>query len=274
MIKLTQSEFMMIASYVRKKYGINLEKKQFLIESKLWIELARCKCDTYSEYWQMLQNDKTGTLEQRMVDRLTTNYTYFCREEAHFSYVTDQVIPKLQRSWTENINIWCGACATGQECYTLAMYLMDCQKNGTLTVPFHILGTDISADALKTAQKARYDSKDYARLLLSWRSQYCGPFENGTFEVKPLVKKNIDFQKHNLLNPMVMGEQFHIVFCRNVLIYFKEEERNQLLKNIYREMLPGGYLFISHTETLQGTQLPFEYIQPAVYRKPEGRKNG
>ncbi|MDD2959401.1 MAG: protein-glutamate O-methyltransferase CheR [Lachnospiraceae bacterium] len=272
MVKLTENEFQTISGYVRMHYGINLEKKQFLIESKLWIELARCKADNYTDYWQKVRMDHTGEMEQRMIDLLTTNYTYFCREEAHFSFLMNQILPKLDQNSGGMLNIWCAACATGQECYTLAMYLLDCQNMGKLTMPFRILGSDISEKALKAAEKGRYGSGDYARLLPHWKGNYCGAFAGGEFEIKQKVKDQIRFQKHNLLTPLPSGGMFQVIFCRNVLIYFREQERSQLVKLICQSLKPGGYLFTSFSETLQGcSNMPLEYIQPAVYRRTGGQ---
>lgn len=269
MIKFTDAEFTAIYTYIRRRYGINLEKKGYLIESKLWIELARCQASSYTEYWQLVRADRTGELEQRMINLLTTNYTYFCREIEHFDFITNRLVPALMRTGATQLKIWCAACATGQECYTLAMYLLDCQARGSLAIPFSILGTDISAKALQAAGKGRYGSSDYPRLKPHWRSAYCGPFKNGEFEVLPQVKRHVTFQKHNLLEPLQFSTHFQAVFCRNVLMYFRENERTQLFATVNRALLPGGYLFVSQTETVQGCGFPLNYIQPAVYEKPE-----
>ena len=268
MIKLTDSEFEMIVIFVRMNYGLNLEKKRFLIESKLWIELARCKVDNYSDYWLLLLSDKSGIMKQRMIDLLTINYTYFCREEDHFKYLSTVVLDNLRNEDMEELTIWCAGCATGQECYTLAMQLFDCRNMGLLRVPFSIIGTDISETALHAAKKASYNVADYARLSRHWQMNYCEPLMDGQFKVKEKVKDTIQFRKHNLMKPLGTYEKFHIVFCRNVLIYFKEEERNKLIDSVMKSVVPGGYLFTGHTETLKGCSVPLKYIQPAIYRKP------
>lgn len=269
MVKLTGNEFMAIYTYIRKRYGINLENKQYLIESKLWQELDRCSASSYTEYWQLVRSDGTGVLEQRMVDLLTTNYTYFCREEEHFDFMTNRVVPEISRRGDAQLDVWCAACATGQECYTLAMYLLDCQAIGSLSTPFRIFGTDISEKALLTARKARYGSGDYSRLRPYWQRLYCSPIKDGEFEIQQRVRNHVTFQKHNLLEPLLTAVRFQAVFCRNVLIYFKENERNMLLETVNNVLYPGGYLFVSQTETLPGCKIPLDYIQPAVYMKPE-----
>lgn len=271
MIKMTAQEFAVISNYIRIHYGLNLEKKQFLIESKLWIELARYKVDNYTDYWQLLIADSSGVMKQKMIDLLTTNYTYFCREEDHFKYIGDTIIPELEKRHIGVLNIWCAACATGQECYTLAMKLLDYQMMGILKVPFTILGTDISEQALTAARKGEYNSADYARLPKYWQSAYCEPYAQGCFKVKQNVRELVHFKNHNLLKTLGMMERFKVVFCRNVLIYFKERERNVLLDTVARSMEPGGYLLVGHTESLLGSTVPLDYIKPSVYRKPEDR---
>lgn len=267
MIKLSDDEFMEMMVYIRHQYGINLEKKRFLIESKLWIELARCKVTNYTDYWQQVKGDKSGQLEQRMMDRITTNYTYFCREEAHFTYLRDTILPALNKEGAQTLRIWCAACATGQECYTLAMHLLDWQAQGKLTLPFSIVGTDISETALKKAVVGRYNSADYARLPRAWQRRYCDPFHQGSFSVKAEVRDRVIFKKHNLLTPFITGKPFNLVFCRNVLIYFNREGRMGLVKNVLNAMAAGAYLFTGHTESLSGYDLPLQYMEPAVYKK-------
>ncbi|MDD3164327.1 MAG: protein-glutamate O-methyltransferase CheR [Oscillospiraceae bacterium] len=270
MIHLTDAEFQIIYPHIRERYGLNLEKKKYLIESKLWIELARYRVGSYTEYWQMLRADATGTMERRMLDLLTTHYTYFCRESQHFDFLKDRILPQLGRARTAPLHIWCAGCATGQECYTLAMLLLDCQTAGTLRVPFHIFGADLSDTAIAAARKGAYGSADYARLPRAWQCHYATPFQNGEFQVLPQIKALVTFRQQNLLDRPALPERFDVIFCRNVLIYFSEKERAQLLGRLTQVLRPGGYLLIGHTESLIGIQTALTYVQPAVYRKPGG----
>lgn len=268
MVELSNAEFKEMYDYIRTRYGLNLEKKRYLIESKLWIELARTKSDTYEEYWRKLRNDGTGAMERRMMNLLTTNYTFFCREEQHFEFIRRNVIPAFPAGRKRPLRIWSAGCATGQECYTLAMELADCSRLGILKVPFAILGTDISETAVATAQKGMYGSADYARLPAAWQSIYCESFQDGEFRVKESIRAYTDFMRQNLADLPPMRPTYDIIFCRNVLIYFREKESVILIDKLTDALLPGGYLMIGHTESLLAIETELKYIEPAIYRKP------
>lgn len=269
MIALSEKEFQEMHRYIRAQYGLNLEKKKYLIESKLWLELAYAKSDTFTEYWKKLREDPTGVMERRMMDQLTTNYTFFCREEAHFVFLRQRVIPALPPKRTAPLRIWSAGCSSGQECYTLAMALSDCRGTGALRVPFSILGTDLSGAAITAAQRGSYGSADYARLPPAWQSRYCEAFQDGQFRVKKSLQSCVSFQRQNLMDLPYMTPAYDLIFCRNVLIYFQDRDRAQLVKRLTEALLPGGYLMIGHTESLLAIPNRLQYIQPAVYRKPE-----
>ncbi len=269
MIELSDTEFDEIYRYIRALYGINLERKKYLIESRLWIELARSKSDTYEEYWQKLQKDDTGAMERRMMNLLTTNYTFFCREQQHFDFMRWQVIPDLPAGRTNPLRIWSAGCATGQECYTLAMELTDCRTMGILRLPFFILGTDLSETAVAKAKRGTYGSADYARLPDAWQSLYCGNFQDGQFKVSESIRSCVHFQRHNLMSTPPIPANYDMIFCRNVLIYFRDRERAALIKRLVDALRPGGYLMVGHTESLLSIPSDLQYVQPAVYKKPE-----
>ncbi len=269
MIALSAAEFEKMYLYIRARYGLNLEKKKYLIESKLWIELARSRSDTYSEYWEKLRRDETGVMERRMMNLLTTNYTFFCREEQHFDFLRKVILPGIPAGRSQPFRIWSAGCASGQECYTLAMELSDCRMAGLLRVPCPILGTDLSETAIAAAEKGIYSGADYARLPVSWQSLYCEDFQDGQFRVKEILRSQIQFRRQNLMSLVRTVPTYDLIFCRNVLIYFRDEERKQLIEMLTGALMPGGYLMIGHTESHLSLSDRLSYIEPAVYRKPE-----
>jgi chemotaxis protein methyltransferase CheR len=271
MVKLSNAEFQKMQQYIRTRYGLNLEKKKYLIESKLWVELCHYNSGSFTEYWDDLQKDSTGIMERRMMDLLTTSYTFFCRETQHFDFLRQSVVPAIPRNREKPLRLWSAGCATGQECYTLAMELSDCRAMGTLPVPFSILGTDLSAEAVEAAQAGVYGGSDFARLPHSWQTLYCEEWEDGQFRVKEPLRAVTSFQRQNLMDLPYMAPTYDLIFCRNVLIYFQEAERARLVKKMTDALLPGGYLMIGHTESLLSVPNQLQYIKPAVYRKPEER---
>lgn len=268
MIELGDREFTQMYRYIRSRYGLNLEKKKYLLESKLWIELAYSKSDTFAEYWEKVLSDPSGVMERRMMDQLTTNYTFFCREEKHFDFLRRRFIPAQPPGRTAPLRIWSAGCSFGQECYTIAMELSDCRSTGLLRVPFSILGTDLSATAVAAAQRGLYGSADYARLPASWQAQYCEEYREGQFRVKESVRSCVSVRRQNLMDLPPMAPAYDLIFCRNVLIYFQDSERASLIKRFTEALLPGGYLMIGHTESLLTIPNCLKYIQPAVYQKP------
>jgi len=269
---LSDKEFREIEHYIRERYGLNLEKKKYLIESKLGLEVERSGSDSFAEYWEKVRNDASGILERRMMNLLTTNYTYFCREEQHFKFLRERALLTLPADRSRTLRVWSAGCSTGQECYTIAMALSDCQASGVLRGPFSILGSDLSETAIEAARLGQYGGADYARLPLSWQTLYCEILTEGRFQVKESLKEHVSFERQNLMSDFFMTPTYDIIFCRNVLIYFHAKERAELVKRLTAALLPGGYLLIGHTESLLSIPNSLRYIQPAVYRKPEAKK--
>ena len=170
MIELSEREFSEIHNYIRIHYGVDLGKKKYLIESKLWIELAYSKSDTYAEYWRKLKADKSGVMEQRMMDLLTTNYTFFCREEKHLEFICRDIIPKLPANRTAPLKIWSAGCSTGQECYTIAMvawsHILQLQNiTGELITANTILGASIKSQNGSSAMDNQFQTMSNQHLL-------------------------------------------------------------------------------------------------------------
>lgn len=265
---LNEDEFAKLDHYVRSSFGLNMENKQYLVEARLSAELVRGGYSSFPEYWSSLILDKSGAMAARLSDCLTTNYTYFCREEKHFAYIRTALLPKLQGP----LSIWCAGCATGQESYTLAMLLADSRDMGRLPYDYHIIATDLSNEALETADTGIYHQADYERLPESWRKRYCLIQPDGDFIVATRIRDTVHYMRQNLMDTRPGSNRFDFVFCRNVLIYFRDHERAIVVQNLFDSLKPGGLLFIGHAESLLSCETDFEYIIPAIYRKPEGAK--
>ena len=132
-------------------------------------------------------------------------------------------------------------------------------------------GLAVLETALAAAQKGLYGSADYARLPDAWQALYCGKFEDGQFRVKESIRANVHFQRQNLMALPAQTPTYDLVFCRNVLIYFRDKERAILIRKLADALMPGGYLMIGHTESLLSLPNNLRYIQPAIYKKPEDK---
>lgn len=270
MIRLNEQEFSEIVEFMRNYYGINLEKKKTLIECRLSKEVQRHGLSSFEEYLRLLKKDRTGRMANEMVNRLTTNYTYFMREPDHFSVLKEQIFPKLFQQNPKGIcSIWFAGCSTGEECYTLAMVLQEYQEEGHQIPGIRMIATDISTGVLEKAEKGVYPVGELERLPISWQKKYCCMEGKKSFQVIEPLRRNIRFRHQNLMQPFPETEKFHIILCRNVMIYFNKESRKKLIEKLERCLQPGGYLLIGHAELLSRDETLLEQVYPAVYQKKE-----
>lgn len=270
MISISNQEFNRLSSYIYTHFGIYLsEEKRSLVVGRLQNELANMQVKSFGEYLDLLLEDRTGITVNALINKITTNHTYFMRETAHFSFLKDILLPQLSHTLMErDLRIWCAGCSTGEESYTLAMLLSDFFQNDSLSWDKQILATDLSSRVLEVAHNAEYTHDQILPLPALWRSQYLRKIENGNFTFTDSIRKEIIFRKFNLMEPHYpFKRKFHMIFCRNVMIYFDSETKKTLLQKLYESLESGGYLFIGHSESINRETSPFKYVMPAVYRK-------
>lgn len=268
MIRLKESEFKEIVEYVRKRYGINLEKKQVLIECRLKSELDKYHVQSFREYLGMLEKDSSGKMADAMIDRLTTHYTYFMREFQHFELIRDVILPEVSRLKMPSVySVWCAGCSTGQECYTLEMLMEEYRSTGKWMPVVMIMATDISETVLKQAEKGRYKLKELEGIPVLWREKYCSVLEDKTFEMKEKLRTPVRFRKQNLRTYVHTKEQYDLILCRNVMIYFDSEAKKKLVRELEKSLKPGGYLLVGHSELLSKDSTSLKYAGSAAYRK-------
>lgn len=267
MIKLTDSEFSFLVEFIKSSYGIDLGRKRVLMEGRLNSYLVEQGYPDYGAYIQALQADQTGRELTNLLNRLTTNHTFFMRESEHFKYFRDAVLPGLERTvFNRDLRIWCAAASTGEEPYTLAMILNDRFGGRSPEWDKTLLATDISMRALETAKQGVYSAESIKDIPAAWKKQYFTTLPDGHVQVQPEIRSEVLFRRFNLMDPIVAKRPFHVVFCRNVMIYFDMPTKAALAERIYDAMAPGGYLFIGFTESLP-KPTRFQYIMPSVYQK-------
>lgn len=204
-----------------------------------------------------------------MLNKLTTNYTYFLREEAHFKYLWDVILPDLEKKHARDkvLSIWSAGCSSGEEPYTISMYLKEYFGVHASQWDTRILATDISQKILSTAVTASYSEESLSSLPPNWKQKYFTPAGNNNYSVAPAIKKNVIFKTFNLMNAITFKKKFDLIFCRNVMIYFDQSTKDALVRRFYNATVPGGHLFIGHSEGLTKSTCPYDYVQPAIYRK-------
>jgi len=245
------------------------EEKQTLLVGRLQNVLVQLGFQSFMDYYNYLIADKSGEVGVTLVDRISTNHTYFMRETKHFHYFRDKVLPYLMFSVKDkDLRIWCAASSTGEEAYTLAMIVDEFLGKEKIWWDAKILATDISSNVLDIAQKGIYSFEQIAPLPIQWRSQYFNKYDNESAIITDKIKNEVLFRKFNLVdNVFPFKKKFHVIFCRNVMIYFEIKTKEILLDKLYDMLNYGGYLFIGHSESINRETSKFKYICPAVYRK-------
>lgn len=270
MVDMTNKEYELFSGYVLRNYGIRLsEGKRTLVVSRLQNILLQNDFQSFSDYYSYMTSDKTGTAEAEFINKITTNYTYFMREPDHFDYFLSTVLPYLANSVkSRDLRIWSAGCSTGEEAYTLAIIINDYFKQSTMLWDTKLLATDISTQALEVARKGEYDNQTLQALSPLWRANYFERVDDEKSTVTDKIKEEVLFRPFNLTTPSFpFKKRFHVIFCRNVMIYFDLKAKKELIEKFYEHMEPGGYLFIGHSEAICRDDSKFKYIIPAVYRK-------
>ncbi len=273
LIPLSDKEFKLIRDLVYGRFGINLtEQKRSLIVGRLNKILRQNGIDSFRGYYDYVLSDRTGQALSNLVNRISTNHTFFYREKDHFEYLLDTVLPELasraQNSGKKVIRIWCSASSSGEEPYTLAMLLCEYFKSDLASWDVGVLATDISMDILETAKEGIYHDSNVSQLPAGFKNKYFNKLPENEWEVKNQIKELVLFRRLNLMRKeFPFRGKFQIIFSRNVMIYFDESTRQSLVERYHRYMEWGGYLFIGHAETLGRNNSLYRFLKPAVYRK-------
>lgn len=271
---MTDAEFIRISRFLKNKYGIDMTQKREIMVGRLDNNLRKHGFESYSAYMNAVETDITGNMEKELVNLLTTNHTYFMREFEHIDFLKQEILPWLSRleSQSKDLSIWCGASSTGEEPYTVAMTLLDYFGLEHKYWDTKVLATDISTDVLYTATQGIYTREQIEGLPQHWKRRYFKPIEGGErFEVSQELKDEVIFRQLNLMDPFPFRRKMHVIFLRNVMIYFDKETKHKLIQKIYDLLVPGGYLFVGRTETIERGEIPFSMVQPSIFRKPEVR---
>lgn len=269
MITLKESEFRRLIEYMHRNYGINLMKKKALIEGRLNNLLIEKGYKNYSEYLNVVFADTTGTEMAFLINKLTTNYTFFMRERDHFQYFKDRVLPYLEETVKDkDLRIWSAGCSSGEEPYTLEMILSDYFEDKKYLWNTDVLATDISERVLKVAVNGIYPEEALTDVPNFWKFKYLKKIDKENYQISNEIKSKVIFRIFNLMEERFpFKKKFHVIFCRNVMIYFDYETKMKLINKFYNMTEPGGFLFIGHSESINGEECGYKNIMPAVYRK-------
>lgn len=267
---IQEKEFRQFADYIKLNYGIHLKaEKKTLVESRLGQLFISMNIGSLMEYLEYVKADKTGQAAAVMLDKLTTNYTFFMREPEHFRFFKDRVLPYLSQTVKDkDLRIWSAACSTGEEPYTLAMLIDEFFGPNKAAWDTKILATDISKAAVTAARTGIYDKEKLSDLPEAWKKHYFKGIDTKKSILTEKIRNEVIFSNINLMDQTFpFKRKMHVIFCRNVMIYFDADTKDRLAEHLYDITEPGGFLFIGLSEGLNRDTTRYKYVMPAVYRK-------
>ncbi len=265
MSTISEKDFQRLVTFIQSNYGINLSNKKHLIEGRLSTTVRELGFDSFTQYVDHIMKKNANDIEV-LINKLTTNHTFFMRERSHFDFFKNTILPYLEQTKSNKVlSIWSAGCSSGEEPYTLSMILKDYfrNKSGWDT---RVLATDISQRVLEKAKAGVYEAEGLKDVPDEWKKKYFTKTGNSYMFI-PEIKNNVIFRTFNLLDPIKFKLNFDVIFCRNVMIYFDQPTKDALIQRFYNATNKGGYLLIGHSETVNKANSPYQYIMPAAYRK-------
>jgi len=274
---LTKQDFERLSQFINDHCGIKMPPaKKTLLESRLQKRLRTLGLGSFRDYCDFIFQGPQGASELvLMIDAVTTNKTDFFREPVHFTYLSGTLLPEFMQSRTLGDNkrfmVWSAGCSSGEEPYTLAIVLSEfaVQNPG---FQFSIMATDISTKVLDKARAGIYEMSQISMIPLSLKQRYflkSKDREKSQVRLVPGLRSIINFQRLNLMDEhyAIPKASLDVIFCRNVMIYFDRETQNKLLDRYCTYLKSGGYIFLGHSETVHGFDLPLTRIASTIYRK-------
>lgn len=248
--RLTAAQYQAISHYLERHAGICLGAgKEYLVVSRLDRVLCEHGLADFDGLIAQLDSGRGSALQTAVIDAMTTNETFWFRDPAHYRILVDVLLTELPRG---PVRIWSAAASTGQEAYSVSFTLHEARNNGTIAADrsWEILGTDISSSALGQAEAARYCGAAATRGLMPEQRQRFFDQDGDCIQVQALYRRGVRFRNFNLLSSFDGLGRFDVIFCRNVLIYFSQERKRNILERFHRVLSPGGALFLGSTESM------------------------
>lgn len=263
---ITNAEFAQFQRFIFAAAGISMaDAKKALVTGRLAKRLAVHELESFGAYFKLLSSGQYPDEVQMAIDLLTTNETYFFREIKHFEFLRAQAIAARNRA--EPFRIWSAASSSGEEAYSMAMVLADCMQ----TTPWDILGTDISTRMLDGARRALYSLERGRHIPPDYLRRFCrkgtGSYE-GMLLVNPELRQRAAFRHVNLNAALPELGKFNMVFLRNVMIYFNNETKREVVARVIASIKPGGFFCIGHSESLNDISTAVQMVAPSIYKKP------
>jgi chemotaxis protein methyltransferase CheR len=259
-----------IIGLIYERCRVNLRRgKEELIKARLGKRMRELGFATLTDYCGYLRHGADEDEFIAVVDSLTTNFTNFLREEEHFRFMVREGLPAVLSKDRRRFQIWSAACSTGEEVYSIAMYLEE-HFPVLQGWDWRITGSDVSTRVLAVARRAVYGEDRVKPVPPDWLPRHfqrgLGEWE-GHYRVKPELAARVNWRRINLVEDYEHGQPFEMIFCRNVMIYFDRATQEQFINRVCRCLVPGGYLLVGHSESLGGLDAPVHCVRPSIYRR-------
>lgn len=273
---MNNREFERFSAFIYDKVGIKLPSaKKTMLEARLQKRLKVLAIDSFEAYSDFVFSAEGQRAELvHLIDVVTTNKTDFFREPSHFDYLTKIALPAIIQSRgdcrRQPLRIWSAGCSSGEEPYTMAMVLSEFAEERN-DFSFAILASDISTRILNTAKTAVYPEDRVDTVVPNFKKKYLlrsRDRSRSLIRICPQLRAQITFRRINFMDEdLGVADMMDVIFCRNVVIYFDKETQQRLMRKFYQQLRPGGYLFLGHSETLNGLDVDFKAVASTVYRK-------
>ena len=274
-IELTNEEFAKFCGLIYRVAGIRIaENKRVMVSNRIRRRLRAVGITGFGEYYAHLTSPAGNGEMPLFLDAITTNETYFFRDPQHYEWLGESFLPEVAhqaavRKRPRRLRIWSAACSTGEEPYSIALKLLE-RKPLLAGWRLTVLGTDLSGAVLDAARAGRYDARAVRLVEPALRQAFFDEDpKTQRFSIKPEVKALVTWKQHNLLSPL-KEEPFDCIFIKNVLIYFDQDSKQIVVRNLVASLAPGGYLVVGPTEGIYAMLDPLGKLKPWLYRKPSG----
>lgn len=273
--ELSDSQFQHLSEFIQTNVGIKMPaEKRLMVQSRLANRLKVLGMNNYDDYLKFtFSNTPQGSEEiALMINAITTNLTVFFRENSHFEYLSNIVLPEFAQQNLKKVELWSAGCSSGQEPYTLSIVMQEfIRQNQNSINDYSILATDISSKVLDKAIDAVYPMNEVENLSYDLKKRYFLKSKNQespTVRVKPETRQKVNFSRLNFMDSSYpKTTQKQVIFCRNVLIYFDKKTQESVVRKLLEHLVPGGYLFLGHSETIFGMDLPLKTVGPTIFKK-------
>lgn len=271
LIKIDDKSFSRLSSFITEEYGIKLPvTKRAMLESRLNKKVRSLGMDNYQQFLDFIFSNEGQRAELlHVVDLITTNKTDFYREPDHFSFLQNEYLPNWIAQHTHALKIWSAGCSSGEEPYTLVMLLEELRRKYA-QFNYSLLASDVSIRVMQEAYKGIYSIDKIAALPIEKKRAFFlrSKTQPDLVRVKPEFRKKISYKRINLMDDSfgLLRHDYEIIFCRNVLIYFDKPTQERVIRKFVQHLRPGGLLFLGHSESTLGMDLPLKNIRPTVYQ--------